>query len=440
LGHDPKLAAGTNHVPRLFLCGASQLPWFSGGQSGEIDKHGRRGFNVTMMSAEFSRRAEVVAMCAAIALCVGLACKQKPPTQTKAMTKPQLQNPPAVQWTRTFAGWGAAGGNCVQQTADGGYIATGETNSPDSTPDAAIFLVKVDSLGVTEWQRVIRAAGRTRAYSVMQTADGGYVVTGQEVAQGIPRWKACLVKTDAQGNVLWWRALNQSVDAYGFSVVEMADRGFAVAAQRNASDSTLLLYRTDSLGNRLWWRQYRVTSVSFDYVAMSLRQASDGGFIIGTQAVMLKADSLGYQQWQRTFDDVFGVDHVIQTADGGYVATGTAHSDSGSYLLKTDGNGNRQWMSTYASSTQDLANWLDQTAGGGYVIAGQRRSEVACLVRTTQNGTLLWTDSLCLGDASCVRQTRDGGYIVTGFRYDPSIGPEGASYLLLTKLAPEQAK
>lgn len=375
-----------------------------------------------MMSVEFSLRAVVRSVCAAIVLCVGLT---------------SAQQPPAVQWTRTFVGWGAAGGNCVQQTADGGYIATGETNSPDSTPDAAIFLVKVDSLGTTEWQRTITTGDRMVADWVLQTFDGGYVVTGLELSDGVPRCKVCLIKTDAQGNVLWWRTLNQSVNAQGVSVVEMADRGFAVAARRDAPDSALLLYRADSLGNRQWWRQYPVSDLTPDEVPISLRKSADGGFIIGVREFLIKADSLGYQQWQRTFDDVFGVDHVIQTADGGYVATGTAHGDAGSYLLKTDGNGNRQWMRTYASSTQDLASWLEQTAGGGYVIAGQRRT-VACLVRTTQNGTLLWADSLCSGDARCVRQTQDGGYIITGYRYDEPEG--GASRLLLTKLAPEQSK
>lgn len=391
------------------------------------------------MSVEFSLRLAVRALCAAMALCTGLECAPKPPAHKTAMAKPSLQNPPAVQWTRTFPGWGATDGRCVQQTADGGYIATGETDSRDSTPDMAIFLVKVDSVGTTEWQRTIRAAGLTEPYSVLQTADGGFVVTGMELVEGNPHANVCLIKTDPQGNVLWWRALNQSVNAHGASVVEMADRGFAVVVRRDAQDSALLLYRTDSLGNRRWWRQYPVTYLSHDDVPMpiSLRRTADGGFIIGTQVPLLKTDSLGYQQWQRTFDDVFGVGHAIQTADGGYVATGTAHGDAGSYLLKTDGNGNKQWMRTYGSSAQSLAFWLEQGAGGGYVIAGQRRMEVACLVRTTQNGTLLWSDSLCLGDARCVRQTRDGGYIATGFRYDPSIGPEGASYLLLTKLAPE---
>ena len=395
-----------------------------------------------MMRVEFSRQAAAVVMCAAIALCAGLACKQNPSTQKKAMTKPQLQNPPTVQWTRTFPGWGTTTyGSCAQQTADGGYIATGETVSHDSTPDMAILLVKVDSLGTTEWQRIIKAARRTVANSVLQTADGGYVVTGMDIVEGNPYCNVCLIKTDPQGNVLWWRALNQSVNAEGVSVVEMADRGFTVVARRDAQDSALLLYRTDSLGNRRWWRQYPVTYLSHDdgpISPISLRQTSDGGFIIGTQALLLKTDSLGYQQWRRSQSDVFSVSSVLQTSDGGYVATGLPLGDTGSYVLKTDGNGNKQWMRTYASGAQRLAYWLERTADGGYVIAGRRRPGIACLVRTTQNGTLLWADSLCRGEARCMRQTPDGGYAVTGYRYDRSIGPEGASRLLLTKLAPEQ--
>jgi hypothetical protein len=253
--------------------------------------------------------------------------------------------------------------------------------------------------------------------------------------------RVCLVKTDAQGNVLWRRAVNEVAFARGYSVVEMDDRGFAIVAQWPVRDSGLLLYRTDSLGNLQWWRQYPVAYPSGEPWTVSLRQTSDKGFIIGTK-MLLKVDSLGNQQWLRTYSDVISACSALQTPDGGYVATGSTLHGADIYLLKTDAEGNRQWMRTPASSETSIGRWLERTADGGYVVAGllepeRERWRIACLVRTTQSGTTLWSDSLCLGEARCVHQTQDGGYIATGLRFDPSIGPEGTSRLFLTKLTPE---
>jgi predicted transcriptional regulator len=55
----------------------------------------------------------------------------------------------------------------VQQTKDGGYIATGTSN--DGGP---LYLVKVDSAGNLQWN--MTAAGA--ASSVQQTSDGGYIM------------------------------------------------------------------------------------------------------------------------------------------------------------------------------------------------------------------------------------------------------------------------
>jgi hypothetical protein len=243
---------------------------------------------------------------------------------------------------------------------------------------------------------------------------------------------ACLIKTDAQGNVLWRRAVSGKLLAGGYSVTETEDRGFVVVAQLPLGGNGVRIYKTDSLGNGQWWRQYPVAYREYGPVAISLRQTSDKGFIIGTKG-LLKVDSLGNQQWLRTFDDVARVNSVTQTPDGGYVATGTTQDYAGINLVKTDAKGDPQWGKTYTSSENDQGNWVEQTTDGGHVIAGGS-SYVATVIRTTSNGTLLWTHSLCGGHAECVRQTSDGGYIVTGTRLD---NPDGAHSMFLTKLAPE---
>ena len=342
-------------------------------------------------------------------------------------------NPPRVQWTKRFVGWGDASGSCVQQTSDGGYIAAGETDSNDTSHAMAAFLVKTDSLGIIEWKRAFRGAQGLRANSVQQTADGGYIAGADG---GLwPGWVggACLIKTDSNGELQWKSEVSDTTEAFGHMAVQAADGRYVVTATRMVIDTGLLLIKADRHGDRLWFRRYAVgyaDCCSPD--AVPLNQTTDGGFIIGTKG-LLKVDSLGNQQWLRTFDDVAYVNSVIQTPDGGYVATGSPRGSNGINLFKTDAKGNSQWGKTYTSSENDGGDWVEETADGGYVIAGCS-SYVATIIRTTSNGTLLWTDSLCGGHADCVRQTTDGGYIVTGTRLHM---PDGAHSMFLTKLAPD---
>lgn len=349
--------------------------------------------------------------------------------------------PPKVQWTKAFAGWGSSDGACVQQVSDG-YIVVGNTDSDDSTPDAAILLAKVNSDGTKAWQKIIKTGVPIDANSVLQTADGGYVVAGTE-----PPDSVSLFKTDAQGNLLWLHTVAPGVYGQGYSVVHLANQGFVVAAQRIVSDSGLLLCWTDSLGDSLAgfprWKLYPVAYPYHEPVSVSLRQASDGGFIVGTQT-LLRVNSQGTQQWLKTFANLAEASCAIPTSDGGYAAVGPTRGGIG--LLKTNANGDTAggagWLKTYAPSEYSLGNWVEQTADGGYIVAGavQPGKNVwskAILLRMSSDGTPSWMDTLCIGGAECVRQTWDGGYIATGSRFDPSAGSQGVNYMFLTKLTPE---
>ena len=346
-------------------------------------------------------------------------------------------NPPAVQWTKTFAGWGGASGHCVQQTSDGGYIVVGTTGSNDSTTGYAVLLVKLYASGDTQWVRTFKAAGGMSGSSVAQTADGGYVIAGGAADAGGSHWNPFLLKTNASGTEVWRSCLVNGFSASAHSVVSLADTAYTVVAERFLGDSAVILWQTNSSGNVRWSHAY---SVFYDLEdrdeELSLRRTSDGGYIIGTRT-LLKVDSLGVQQQLKIFGSLMNANSVIQTSDGGYAATGAMLEYSSIYLLKTNANRDCVWMRTYMPSEASRAHWIEQTSDGGYIIAGTTRpsyeeGDKVTLVRTSSNGTLMWTDTLSGGLLGyCVRQTADGGYVVTG------VGDEN---LFVTKLATETRK
>ena len=133
--------------------------------------------------------------------------------------------------------------------------------------------------------------------------------------------------------------------------------------------------------------------------------------------------------WEKTFGKREGESDVgnaaQQTADGGYILAGwTAISGVGgsidAYLIKTDPEGNVEWDRTYDGGSHVLGHSVQQTADGGYILAGQKRvnrSEDVYLAKVDPEGNLEWEKTFGgaedeIGDS--VQQTDDGGYAVAG--------------------------
>lgn len=145
---------------------------------------------------------------------------------------------------------------------------------------------------------------------------------------------------------------------------------------------------------------------------------------------LCSANPLGVPvEWSRTYGgsgwDV--ANSVQQTSDGGYVIAGSTCSfgagKSDCWLIKIDAYGNVEWNQTYGGPDEDDACSVQQTSDGGYIIAGATFSVAdhlygdMFLAKTDGYGNLEWNRTY--GGASweigrSVQQTSDGGYVVCG--------------------------
>ena len=80
-------------------------------------------------------------------------------------------------WSNTFGGGSDEVCASIQQTDDNGYILAGYTTTFGSG-QLDVYLVKTDSVGNLLWNRTFGTLGSDRGYSVQQTTDGGYIITG----------------------------------------------------------------------------------------------------------------------------------------------------------------------------------------------------------------------------------------------------------------------
>jgi uncharacterized delta-60 repeat protein len=342
-----------------------------------------------------------------------------------------------IRFAKTYGGTDNDRAYSVQQTSDGGYILAGWTTS-FSAGVIDVFFIKTDANGNIIWNKAYGGTLSEWAYSVQQTSDGGYILAGGISTASAGLNDFFLIKTDANGNIIWDKAYGGTNYDYAHSVQQTSDGGYIVAGYTNSfgvGTYDAFLIKTDANGNLQWAKTYGGTN--WDQ-AFSVQQTSDGGYIVAgltrsfgaglNDIFLIKTDANGNLQWAKTyggtnFDYAYSVQ---QTSDGGYIVAGGTNSfGAGGYdffLIKTDANGDIIWAKTYGGTNNDSAFSVQQTSDGGYIVAGRTRSFGAggydfFLIKTDANGNVQWAKTYggtSSDYAFSVQQTSDGGYILAG--------------------------
>ena len=184
-------------------------------------------------------------------------------------------------WEQTFGGEGWDIGYSVQQTTDGGYIITG-TTEPFGNVYGDVYLVKTDENGNELWSQTFGGELGDFGNSVQQTFDGGYIICGNSYSFGDGGFSdVYLIKTDENGNELWSQIFGGTHIDYGFSVQQTTDEGYIITGQTYFDDGDLgecglYLIKTDDSGNEQWSQTFG----GGDSGGTSVQQTSDGGYII----------------------------------------------------------------------------------------------------------------------------------------------------------------
>lgn len=352
-----------------------------------------------------------------------------------------------ISFEKTYDYGLAEAANCVQQTFDGGYILAGRQGVSIGT--TYLMLIKTDSLGDVEWERFYGAPGEEQvAYSVQQTADSGYIISGYKTVPGKGA-DAYLMKTDASGDTLWTKHYGTNLSETGYSVRQTYDGGYVVAARWRGDTASLI--RTGQSGEILWRKEYLPNGHEAS-VAFSVVQTPDSGFclagatypndILG-DVYVVRTDKHGDTLWNRW---VGGPDNergqgIDLTRDGGFIVTGYTWSygagNADVYLIRMDTNGDTLWTHTYGDTDSEAGLSVQQTNDWGFIIGGffhwPSNNYDMWLVKTDSTGQMEWERKYGGPDvegAESVIQTTDGGYALCGLGQDASV--TGAVYFVKT--------
>ena len=135
--------------------------------------------------------------------------------------------PAQEKFARAVGGMGNDEGGSFVQTTDGGYFVAGYTGS-FGAGDRDLFLVKFSSSGSLEWAEAVGGTLIDLGYSVIQTTDGGYAVTGYTGSFGVGYTDLFLVKFDYTGSLDWSRVVGGTSYDNGNSVIQTTDCGYIV--------------------------------------------------------------------------------------------------------------------------------------------------------------------------------------------------------------------
>jgi len=364
-------------------------------------------------------------------------------------------------WERVYGGAQNESANAVQQTIDGGYVVGGYTYS-QGAGGSDMYLVKLDVNGDTTWTQTYGSNWEESINSLQQTTDGGYILVGSRTtASGVSSQNIYLVKTDVDGDTLWTKIYGDFGDYdEAYSVEQTTDGGYILTGRTGVSSQNVYLVKTDMNGDTLWTKKYGNGNGGEGRV---VRQTADGGYIlagthrsVGTDVCgIIKTDANGDTLW--TYTDPMGyistIHDIQQALDGGYVVAGesitqhgpTATSDG--LFLKLNATGTEEWTN-YSSSSYALSSKsfyaLSTTTDGGYLMTGTDKETVHhmgtsivtyvnhfFLEKRDSIGSLLWTKTFNGNYGYDVEETANGQIIVVGSTAEYGMGGS-EMYVILT--------
>ncbi len=331
----------------------------------------------------------------------------------------KLSSSGEIEWEKTFGGSAKDEGHTIIQTSDQGYAIVGYAYSDDGDlngnyGDGDVWIVKLSSIGNIQWKSRIGGSSLDWGRSIIQTDDDGYTLVGWsysmdgDVSDNHGDSDVWMVRLNSLGVIQWEKTLGGSNLDLGNSMIQTTDGGYAITGWSWSGDGDLsvnngsadvLVVKTDSNGGIEWKKSFG--GGSFD-IGLSIIQTDDNGFAIAGGAEsnngdvndnhgdsdvwIIKLNASGDIEWKKTMggSDFDRGHSLIQTGDEGYAILGRTKSNDGDvsenngfvdiWFIKLNSSGEIELEKTLGGSGEDWGNSIIQTGDGKFTILGWTES------------------------------------------------------------------
>ncbi len=328
-----------------------------------------------------------------------------------------------IQWERSFGGTGYESARDVLQTADGGYMILGETNSTDGGVIAGfggtkdIWLLKLSAAGNLEWQKRYGGTGLDIGNHIQSTSDGGFLIAATTSSNdGDIRGNhstgtytdGALIKINATGTLQWSKCFGGSKNEELFDI-EIINGTTFVAGFTNSVDGDIppdqknydaWLLAIDQNGNKVISKIY---GGSQNDVAYCMTRGADGSLTLAGYTTSTDGDVSGAKgsqdywvinvsqkgklNWQKVLGgtDAEYAKTIITDSDSSYIIGGVSYSDDGDisnplgegdfWTVKLSPSGNMLWEKSWGGSDNDHLRFIiHNPAEAEYYLAGDSDS------------------------------------------------------------------
>ncbi|MEM9025165.1 MAG: hypothetical protein AAGB22_15565, partial [Bacteroidota bacterium] len=190
--------------------------------------------------------------------------------------------------------------------ANGDIVVAGVREDYLAAPTA--FLMRTDSAGNVLWTRDINGSGTEFGQGVIEMPNGDLVMVGATNTAGAGQFDVLLIRTDAQGNLIWSKSFGGAQEDFGWSIALAADGNILISGWTRSigvGDQDIFISKVDPFGNLLWTNTYGGPAVEGEFLTheKSLIATPDGGGVrLASTAsfgpgnldlLLLKVDSMG---------------------------------------------------------------------------------------------------------------------------------------------------
>ena len=313
-----------------------------------------------------------------------------------------------VVWTRTIRiGQEITNLTRLLPTSDGGFVLAGLV-------DNMYVLVKTDSQGNIQWTKMFSSGAPINYFmSIIQTSDGGFAIAGfsEKVLEGLGAiWFA---KTDSSGNLEWNETLSGRVAACPSTIIQTSDGGYIMSDVSYSfvpNQGFFSLTKMNATGDVLWSKSYGGEGYYFQPECNLAIATKDGGYLMAGYlwdkcAWAVKTDAEGNMQWNQTYGAKdSSITCALETQSGGYMLLAISNlTDVG--LIMTDKAGNELWNMTFPGVTLPWGleanyNSLIPAKNGGYIVVGSKNQSVWLAKLNVQDNRLIALQLLSIADAA----------------------------------------